>query len=95
MVHPDLNLTILYEKMYDAPIICKIMLFLVLKNSAAGIVTGIREFKLSEHPITNFYHHLLSNTLWGCIEAVFWPVTLPYSILSSLDAIANWMKKSR
>jgi len=43
--------------------------------------------------MTNLYHHLLSNTLWGFVEAILWPITFPTSILRILDGAANYIKK--
>lgn len=92
MYHQSFN-SIDFSKFYDAPIPCKIMGLLLAKNVLIGVYYGVREFKTHEQPITNMYDQIISNTIWGVIEAFLWPITFPHSVLSSLDKVVNHFRK--
>ncbi len=81
------------EKLNNIPLSCKIMGFIIIKNMCSGIYLGISEFKSSSKPITNLYDRIMSNTFTGLYEALFWPISLPYTITNELDNVINYMRK--
>lgn len=79
-----------YDKIYLAPIPCKIMGIIILKNFAYGLYKGIKNFKKSERPVTQLYDNVFSYTIWGFAEAIIWPITFPYTITYEFDKLANY-----
>lgn len=74
---------------YDAPIQIKIMIFMMIKSIYVGFYKGIRNFRTSDNPVTQLLGCVLMYTLWGYIEAILWPITLPLFITLELDKIAK------
>ncbi len=87
MEHIKMN----FDAIYQSPLSCKLMGLLILKNFGIGIYKGIINFKTHERPVTQFIDNIISYSLWGCIEAFFWPFALPYMITYELDKVANYM----
>ena len=87
MIHIKFDLNAIYE----APISCKIMGILILKNFGIGLYQGIQNFRTHERPVTQFIDNVISYSLWGCVEAFFWPLSFSYMITYELDKVANYM----
>lgn len=82
---------IVYDKIINAPITCKIMGFIIMKNFTIGLCQGIKKFSTSRKPITQFYDNIISYTFFGFIEAFLWPITFPYTITYELDRFTNYL----
>ena len=80
-----------FEKIYNSPLSCKIMGFIILKNFSEGLYKGIKNFKSSNRPVTQLFDHIVSYTMWGCFESLFWPLTFPLLITHELDKFANYV----
>ena len=80
-----------FDKIINAPITCKIMGFIIVKNFTVGLCKGIKEFSTSRKPVTQFYDNVISYTFWGFVEAFFWPITFPYTITCELDKLSNYL----
>ncbi len=80
-----------FDAIYYSPLHCKIMGFLILKNFGIGLYKGIKNFKMSERPVTQLIDNIFSYSIWGYIEAFFWPITFPITIGYELDKVANYM----
>lgn len=85
------HFTLDFEKIYNSPLSCKIMGILILKNCGIGLYKGIKNFKRDERPVTQLIDNVISYSLWGCIEAIFWPFAFPITIGYELDKVANYM----
>ncbi len=80
-----------FNAIYSSPWCCKIMGFLIVKNFSFGFYKGIKNFKTHERPVTQLIDNVISYTMWGFIEAFFWPFTLPITIGYELDKVANYI----
>jgi hypothetical protein len=87
MNHININ----FDAIYHSPLSCKIMGILFLKNFGIGLYKGIKDFKKDERPVTQLIDNVISYSLWGCIEAFFWPFAFPITIGYELDKVANYM----
>ena len=83
--------TLIY--VYDAPIPIKIMIFMMIKSIYVGFYKGIENFRTSDNPVTQLLGSVIVYTLWGYLEAIFWPITLPLFITLELDKIAKDLMK--
>ncbi len=73
----------------------KIMTILILKNMAHGLYRGIANFKSSNKPVTQFLDNVVSFTIWGFIEAIFWPFSITYMVTYELDKVANFLMNKK
>ena len=87
MSHTCIN----YDKIINAPITCKIMGLIIMKNFSYGLYKGIKNFSTSNKPVTQLYDNIASYTIWGLAEAFFWPITFPYIITCELDIFVNFL----
>lgn len=83
--------TLIY--VYDAPIIVKIMFFMLIKNIYVGLYKGIVNFRTSDNPVTQLITTFIVHTIYGGIDAIFWYITFPLFVLSKLDYIAKYLIK--
>ncbi len=72
------------------PNTCKVMGLIMLRNLGIGFYKGIKTYKKTSKPITNLFHHVVSNFLFGIFETIFWPVTLPLIVLEYSDDIIRY-----
>ncbi len=79
-----------FNAIYNSPLSCKLMGLIILKNFGIGLYRGVKEFKSSNRPVTQFFDHIVSYTMWGCVESLFWPITFPLLITRELDKFANY-----
>jgi hypothetical protein len=77
------------EKVYTAPLVCKIMTFMVVKNIGYSFYQGIRDFKNQPYPMTNLFGNMIFGFIYGMGEALFWPLAL----VSMMDDIAIYCRK--
>ncbi len=87
MTHTCIN----YDKIINAPITCKIMGLIIMKNFSYGLYNGIKNFSRSKKPVTQLYDNIASYAFWGVTEAIFWPLTFPYMITCELDMFVNYL----
>lgn len=80
-----------FDAIYRSPLSCKLMGILILKNFEIGLYKGIKNFKTHDKPVTQFLDNIFSYSLWGCVEAFFWPFTFPITIGYELDKVANYI----
>ena len=85
----NINNTI--NSFYEAPVINKIMTIMLVKNVGYGFYIGIKNFKSSERPVTQLFDSVFSYTIWGFVEATFWPLTFTHLITSELDRFAKFL----
>jgi hypothetical protein len=85
------HFTLDFEKMYNSPFVCKVMGFIILKNFGEGFYKGIKNFKSSNRPVTQLFDNIVSYTVYGCFESLFWPLTFPLMITYELDKFANYI----
>ncbi len=80
-----------FNAFYNSPLSCKVMGFIILKNFGFGLYKGIKDFKSSNRPVTQLFDNIVSYTMWGCFESLFWPLTFPLIITHELDRFANYV----
>jgi hypothetical protein len=90
--HNICGISDLFYNIYKAPISCKIMGFIIIKNVVYGFYQGTKKFNIKQRPITYLYESILMNGIWGCVEAFFWPITFPYAILDLFDYSLNMIR---
>ncbi len=80
-----------FNTIYNSPLSCKLMSLIILKNFGSGFYKGIKNFKSSNYPVTQLFDNIISYTMWGCVESLFWPLTFPLIITHELDKFANYV----
>ncbi len=59
-----------------------VAIFLISYHACHGFWIGWREWELGRtiYPYSNLFHRTLSHASWGCVEAFFFPFSLPLFI---------------
>ncbi len=80
-----------FNAIYNSPLSCKVMGFIILKNFGEGLYKGIKNFKSSNRPVTQLFDNIVSYTVYGFFESLFWPLTFPLMITYELDKFTNYV----
>ena len=60
-----------------------VMIFMISYHACHGFWIGWREWELGKsiYPYSNLFHRTLSHITWGCLQAFFYPFSLPLFIV--------------
>ncbi len=87
------NIYSLVSQYKSLPICYQGMIICITNGVMTGLYYGVTEFSNSVVPLSNFIQNLFNGTIIGVLDAIVWPISIPYMICKNMDYLNIYMKK--